>query len=78
MLFGYRPEYVLHLILNVMTELDSDDGETLRAFEISRKYRKKTIPYVAKHLDRERKRINAEKSRTGDWFCGQLIVRRNA
>jgi len=46
MLYGYRPEYPLDIILDPDTILEWDDSERLRAFQISKKYRDSMIQYV--------------------------------
>ena len=80
MLYGYRPEYPLDIILDPNTILEWDDSERLRAFQISKKYRDSMTQYVQDRALKERLRINAARSeevRTEDWFPGQLVMRRN-
>jgi len=80
MLYGYRPEYPLDIILDPNTLLEWDDSERLRAFQISKKYRDSMIQYVQDRSLKDRLRINAtlsEEARTEDWFSGQLVLRRN-
>jgi len=62
MLYGYRPEYPLDIILDSNTILEWDDSERLRAFQISKKYRDSMIQYVQDRSLKERLRINANRS----------------
>jgi hypothetical protein len=80
MLYGYRPEHSLDIMLDRNTILDWDDSEKLRAFQISKKYRDSMIQYVQGGTLKERLRINAtrsEEARTEDWFPGQIVMGRN-